>query len=309
MYLNQRAAELCRQLADDAEELRAATTVYPKGAQVIDCGIAARGGLEAGRRMAEVCMSGLARVDIVASTLAGSGPAVSVRTDQPVAACMASQYAGWRISVGKFFAMASGPMRALARKEPIFQKIGYEEHEPMAIGVLETSRLPSTDVCRHIAEQCGIETTELTLVAARTASQAGTVQIVARSVETAMHKLFDLGFDLDRVESGFGVAPLPPVAGDDLTAIGRTNDAILYGGDVTLWVRGDDESLEEIGPRLPSIASADYGRPFAEIFQRYGGDFYKIDPGLFAPAVVTLVNLDTGRAHRFGRLAPEWLYK
>jgi methenyltetrahydromethanopterin cyclohydrolase len=130
------------------------------------------------------------------------------------------------------------------------------------------------------------------------------VQVVARTVETALHKLHELGFDLKKVASGFGVAPLPPIAADDLVGIGRTNDAVLYGGRVTLWVRASDDELMELGPKIPSSASADHGRPFAEIFAAYDHDFYKIDPHLFSPAEVTLVNLATGNTHRFGSPAP-----
>src|SRR5262249_56679524 len=139
------------------------------------------------------------------------------------------------------------------------------------------------------------------------ASLAGTVQVVARSLETALHKLHELKFDLTQVVSGFGCAPLPPVAANELQAIGRTNDAILYGGRVLVWVRADDEQLAEIGPKVPSSASPDYGAPFAEIFQRYGNDFYKIDPMLFSPGQIVFHNLKTGRTHTFGRTAPEVL--
>jgi methenyltetrahydromethanopterin cyclohydrolase len=135
------------------------------------------------------------------------------------------------------------------------------------------------------------------------------VQIVARSVETALHKLVELGFDVGRVASGFGTAPLPPVAADDIVAIGRTNDAILYGGEVTLWVRGDDASLETIGPRVPSGASPDHGQPFAAIFERYHHDFYQIDPHLFSPATVTFVNLDTGHSFSFGHTLPRVIHE
>ena len=160
-----------------------------------------------------------------------------------------------------------------------------------------------------LAEACGVASERLTILVAPTASQAGGVQIVARSVETALHKLFELGFDLSRIESGFGTAPLPPVARDDLAAIGRTNDAVLYGAEVTLWVRGDDDSLRTIGPKTPSSASADFGAPFGEIFKRYDGDFYKIDPLLFSPAVVTLANLDTGNSFRFGHTLPRVIHR
>ena len=78
---------------------------------------------------------------------------------------------------------------------------------------------------------------------------------------------------------------------------------------MTLWVRGDDASLQSIGPRVPSGASSDYGRPFAVIFERYERDFYKIDPHLFSPAVVTLANLDTGHTFRFGQTLPRVLHE
>lgn len=305
MQLNQRAAELCQALRRRSKELRAEIHSI-SGATVIDLGVSARGGLEAGRAMAEICLAGLGRVQIVpGDPTVWTGPAVSVDTDYPLAACIASQYAGWQIAVGKYFAMGSGPMRTLAAKEPLFEELALGETADEAVGVLETSKLPPTEVIDYLARECGLAADRLTLVAARTASQAGTVQVVARSVETALHKLHELKFDLHRVESGWGTAPLPPPAADDLTGIGRTNDAILYAARVTLWVRGDDESLKEIGPRLPSNSSPDHGEPFAEIFRRAGHDFYQIDPLLFSPAEVTLANLDTGNSFRFGVIMPD----
>lgn len=306
MLLNRRALEICERGIADAERLRIAVHRYADGSRVVDCGIAARGGLEAGRLMASVSMAGLGDVELLPPRSPWSTPVVAVRTDHPTAACMASQYAGWRISGEGYFAMGSGPMRALARKEPLFEKIGaLAEPEPMAVGVLEASRLPPWAVCQQLAQQCGVQPPALVLLVAPTASQAGAVQVVARSVETAMHKLAELDFDLARVESALGAAPLPPVAANDFDAMGRTNDAVLYGAEVVLWVRGDQESLERIGPRIPSIASPDHGTPFVELFRRCEGDFYRMDPALFGPAVVTLHNLDTGQTLRFGRLVPE----
>ena len=308
MDLNQRAIHLCRPLLEDAAIYRAVVHEHEDGATIVDLGVEARGGLQAGLLLAEVCLAGLGQVRLVPSDpTVWSGPAISVATDQPVAACMASQYAGWQILHEKYFAMGSGPMRAAAGKEPLFDSIGFRERPGVALGVLETSQLPPAEAVRKIADDCGVGTDGLTLLAARTASQAGTVQIVARSVETTLHKLYELGFDLARVESGWGLAPLPPVAANDLAGIGRTNDAILYGGQVTLWVRGDDETLQAIGEKVPSNASSDHGQPFAAIFERYNRNFYDIDPHLFSPAAVTFVNLDSGRTHRFGQLMPDIL--
>jgi methenyltetrahydromethanopterin cyclohydrolase len=303
--LNEPADALCRQLIVDAQLLRVRVDYGPSQTRLIDCGATAPGGLEAGRRLAEICLAGLGRVSFVpASAELGGGVSVTVATDHPLAACMASQYAGWKIHSGSFFAMASGPMRAAAAKETLFEKIGFRERAAVAVGVLETRAAAPDDVCRQIAADCGVAPENLTLLYAPTASLAGSVQVVARSVETCLHKLFELRFDLTRVVSGWGTAPLPPAAPDDLAAIGRTNDAILYGGEVLLWVRGDDATLEALGPRIPSSASADHGHPFATIFARYHHDFYKIDPHLFSPAVVTLANLDTGHTFRFGHLCP-----
>jgi methenyltetrahydromethanopterin cyclohydrolase len=225
---------------------------------------------------------------------------VFVTTDDPLEACLCSQYAGWAVQVGQFFGMGSGPMRAAAAEEELFAHLGYREAAARVVGVLESSRLPGDDVIQMIAEKCGVEPADVALVVAPTASLAGTVQIVSRSIETALHKLHELHFDMTRVQSGVGSAPLAPVAADDLTGIGRTNDAILYGGRVSLWVTGDDESLQAIGSQVPSSASPSYGQPFLDIFEKAGRDFYAVDRLLFSPAEVVFQNLDTGRVHVFG---------
>ena len=310
MLLNDTATAICDRLVENAERLRIGVSRAPCGARLIDCGLRAAGGFEAGLAMAEVCLSGLGRVSLVpAGPDIGSGLAVLVTSDHPVAACMASQYAGWKVAGDKFFAMGSGPMRAAAAKEALFERIGFQERPTSAVGVLETSQPPPDEVCVDLAKQCAIPAERLTLLFAPTASQAGNLQIVARSLETALHKLLEIGFDPGRVASGSGLAPLPPPAANDLVAIGRTNDAILYGGEVTLYVRGDDASIEAAGPRVPSGASPDFGQPFASIFERYHRDFYKIDPHLFSPAMITFVNLDTGRAFRFGHLVPRVIHE
>jgi methenyltetrahydromethanopterin cyclohydrolase len=232
---------------------------------------------------------------------------VAVQSDNPVMACMASQYAGWQISVGKFFAMGSGPMRAAYGKEELFDKIPGREQATVAVGALETRKLPGDPVVDFLCAKLSVPPAKLTLLAAPASSQAGNLQVVARSLETALHKLYELKFDLTQVISGAGTAPLPPVATDDLLAIGRTNDAILYGGRVILWVRADDAQLAEIGPKVPSSASPDHGAPFAVIFERYEKDFYKIDPMLFSPAEIVFHNLKTGKTHFFGHIEADVL--
>jgi methenyltetrahydromethanopterin cyclohydrolase len=304
MNLNGRALRVVESLLERAEERVVAAHPIERGGRFIDCGIEVRGGLGAGLDLARVCLADLAEVTIVPGAVGGRAcPLVQVFTDHPVKACLASQYAGWAINEEKYFAMGSGPMRAVAAREPIFEAIGYREESECVVGVLETRKEPTPAVVARIAEACRVAPSAVTLLAAPTASIAGGIQIVARSVETALHKLAELGFDLARLESALGTAPMPPVAADDLAAIGRTNDAILYGARVVLWVTGDDDSLREVGPRVPSTSSRDHGEPFAAIFKRYNHDFYAVDPHLFSPAEVVFHNVETGRVHAFGDLA------
>jgi methenyltetrahydromethanopterin cyclohydrolase len=299
--LNERAWRIADDMATRAAELRVTVATTGNGARVIDCGVKAAGGLHAGLGLARVCLSGLGDVTLVPGTL--EFPHVQVATDHPVAACMASQYAGWQVSVGKFFALGSGPMRAAYGKEELFNHIGGRETPSCAVGVLETSKLPTDEVVAFLAEKLSLAPDRVTLLVAPASSIAGTVQVVARALETALHKLHELKFGL-QIVTGYGSAPLPPVAADEIGAIGRTNDAILYGGRAVLWVRGDDDRIAEIGPKLPSSASRDHGAPFAEIFARAGNDFYKIDPMVFSPAEIVFQNLQTGRVHAFGRAEP-----
>lgn len=300
--LNSRAETNLDLLQDSADDLRIAVENVPGGGWLFDFGVKSPGGLEAGNELAGTCLAGLADVSLTTLPLFdGVWPAVQVTTDEPVAACLFSQYAGWEIKAGKFFAMGSGPMRAVAAREELFQKLDYREEAEAVVGVLETGQLPKADVFEFIAKRCHVSPQDVILLAAPVNSIAGNFQVVARSVETALHKLFELGFDVKRIQSGHGVAPLPPVGRNTLDGIGRTNDAILYGATVTLWATGDDESLRDFGPRVPSESSDCYGRPFRHIFEDAGGDFYKIDPHLFSPAVVILHNLDTGNVFRFGR--------
>lgn len=305
--LNERAWAIADAMATDAAGQGIEVTSVG-GARLLDCGIQAPGSLQAGLGLARACLADLATVNLAPGDVDGLPcPLVQVSTDQPVRACMASQYAGWQVQAGKFFAMGSGPMRARLGKEALFDDIPGRELSPVAVGVLETRKRPTEEVVTSLCQQMSLAPSALTLLAAPAASIAGTLQVVARSVETALHKLHELKFDLKQVIAGHGWAPLPPVAQDEIGAIGRTNDAILYGARVVLWVRTDDAVLAEIGPKVPAAASPDYGGPFAEIFERAGRDFYKIDKLLFSPAEVVLYNLASGRAFHFGKPAPDVL--
>lgn len=307
--LNERGWAIADRMVADAAELRVAGRTLAGGARVIDAGIEVAGGLGAGLALAEICMGGLGHVAYAPVAIGGEAWAgVQVWTDQPAVSCMASQYAGWAIQVEKYMAMGSGPLRAHARVEQeLFAKLQYAERATRGVLVLETRTLPTDEVAAWVGQKAGLDPAQITFVVAPTASLAGGVQIAARVLETGLHKMDAVGFDLTQVVSGIGTAPLAPVAKNDLRAIGRTNDCILYGGQARYTVGAGDAELAELARTLPSSASKDYGTPFYEIFKRYDNDFYKIDPLLFSPAEVWLTSAQSGKTHHAGRLNAEVL--
>jgi methenyltetrahydromethanopterin cyclohydrolase len=309
LSLNDRARELADRLAADAEAARVQVTTLANGTRVIDCGARAAGGFEAGRCFAEICMAGLGSVAYAPLVIEGRWlPALTVTTDRPAVACLATQYAGWRIDRDGYFAMGSGPARALIRAEDLYDDLDWEEHASAAVLCLETREPPPAAVAEFVAERAGVPPSALTLLMAPTASVAGGVQIAARVVETALHKLHELDFDVRRVVAGYGSCPLPPVAGDDMEAIGRTNDAVLYGGQAHLTVEADDDdALRDLVERLPASASEDYGEPFGKVLKAADFDFYAIDPLLFSPAQIRLTSVGSGRSFEAGRVNLEVL--
>jgi methenyltetrahydromethanopterin cyclohydrolase len=308
LSLNERAAEIAERLIADAEALRVAPSTLSNGARVVDCGSAVAGGLEAGRRFAEITMGGLGSVSFAPVVLDGRWfPGIAVVTDRPALACLGAQYAGWQIKRDDYFAMASGPGRALIRAEDLYDDLDVDERASTAVLCLETRDAPSDDLAAWIAERAGVAPSDLTILFAPTASLAGGTQVAARIVETALHKLHELDFDVRRVVSGFGTCPLPPVAKNDGDAIGRTNDAVLYGGQCELTVDAPDAELEAIVERVPSSSSKDHGRPFGAVLKAADWDFYKIDPLLFSPAEVRLVGVESGRTFQAGRVAVDVL--
>lgn len=304
--VSERASLLVDRIVADADALRCVVSTGEAGERRIDCGAATPGGLEAGRRLGEVCMGGLGTVSFTSSSGLERWPlGVIVHSSNPVLACLASQYAGWTISEGSFFALGSGPARAMSRVEKLYEDLKYADVAERTALVIEGDNAPPSQVAANVAKACGIGTDKLSILYAPTGSLAGTVQIAARVLEVALHKAHELHFPLENIVDGYGVSPIAPPIPDFIKAMGRTNDAIIYGARVQLFVRGDDDAARDLAEKLPSRTCEIYGRPFAEIFAAVNGDFYKIDPMLFSPALVTVSNLDTGASFHAGALAPE----
>jgi len=294
---------LVEQLLSNAKELRLGVERSVNGATIIDAGIYYAGGLEAGRLIAEICMGGLGHVSLQTSTTFSHWPwMLSVHSNNPILSCLGSQYAGWSLAHEKFFSLGSGPGRALAGREDLFKELGYKDQSNSACLVLESDKAPPIEVIEKVSRDTGVSIENLTFILTPTRSLAGTVQIVARVLEVAMHKIHTLHFPLDHVVDGMASAPVPPPSPDFLTGMGRTNDAILFGGHAHLFVKGSDDAAVALAKALPSNSSRDFGRPFAEVFKSVNMDFYKIDPMLFSPAAVTVTALESGNTFTGGAL-------
>ena len=303
LSVNRRAADLAAALRRDADLLNVAVKSGPLAETLIDAGAAARGSIDAGLRIAEICLGGLGAVRLSADHATPRWPwTISVASPQPVIACLGSQYAGWSLSHGKFFALGSGPARALAQKEAVFKDIGYRDMADTATLVIESSSPPPPEVIEKVSGDCGVTPSALTVIYAPTQSLAGNAQVVARVLEVALHKAHELKFPLERIIDGMGAAPLSPPHPDFVSAMGRTNDAIIYGGRVQLFVTGPVAEARDLAEALPSRGSRDYGAPFAEIFKRFKGDFYAIDPMLFSPAEVIVTSVESGQSFHAGAL-------
>lgn len=306
--VNTLAGKIVDQIAADATALRVAVSRGSAGERLIDLGASVPGGLEAGRRLGEVCMGGLGTVQITKSSPCPNWPlGVVVHSTNPVISCLGSQYAGWTITddASGFFALGSGPARALSRVEELYKELGYVDSGKTGALVIEGDKAPPEAVAKKVADACGIAPSGLTILFAPTWSLAGSVQIAARVLEVAIHKAHELHFPLENILDGTGTCPIAPPFPDFIKAMGRTNDAIIYGGRIHLFVKGSDTDAKKLAEGLPSSSSSAYGKPFADIFSEVNGDFYKIDPMLFSPAQVIVSNVDTGASFHAGKIAPE----
>jgi methenyltetrahydromethanopterin cyclohydrolase len=303
--VNDLASKLLEELIDDPDRYAVKVKKTARGATMIDAGIDSEGGFQAGRLITEICMGGLGKAEITSAKYGDLMlPTILVYTDHPAIATLGSQLASWHITEGNNSAIGSGPARALALKpKRIYQEIGYKDNSDKAIMLLETGEFPPPEVVDRISKDCGIKPDKLTIVLTPTTSLAGATQISGRIAEEGTHKLKKLGLDPNEILHAWGSAPIPPLHMKLNNMMGRTNDAILYGGTFGCTVKSNNpERLARIVEKAPSSASESYGKPFLDIFQEANYDFYKINSDLFAPAVVIVNDVKTGRTFRNGEI-------
>jgi methenyltetrahydromethanopterin cyclohydrolase len=310
LSVNRLACKLVEKLCEDQEFYGVKIKKSDSNATIVDAGINAKGGFQAGKIITEICMGGCGKAEITYRNYGEMNlPTLFVYTDRPVIATLGSQYAGWQIKEGDYFAIGSGPGRALALKpREIYEEIGYKDDFGKAIIVLETCDYPPEKLVERLAKDCHVSSDDLTIILTPTTSIAGGTQVSGRIVETGIHKLRKLGLDPKLILYSLGCAPIPPIHPKFVHAMARTNDSILYGGVAHYVVEHEsDEKLKEIVNKAPSMTSEAYGRPFIKIFKEAKYDFYKIDPSLFAPAVLIINNAKSGNTFRCGKINVEAL--
>ena len=303
--VNEIALDLFEDLAEFPEDYNVEFHQLDNGARLVDCGVSAKGGYQAGKRFTEICMGGLSEITFRNGKINDIPmPFIDVNTDFPSISCLGAQKAGWTVKVGNFFAMGSGPARALSlMPKHTYEVIEYEDESDYAVICLESDTLPNGEVMENIAEKCGVDVANVCAVVAPTASIVGSIQVAGRCVETAIYKLNELGFDTKKVESAMGTAPIPPVKKDSTRAMGCTNDATIYHGQIYLTMRAPE--IKDYLDKIPSNKSSSYGEPFYDTFKKANFDFYQIDTNLFSPAEVVINELSEGVVYRVGAINPE----
>ncbi len=309
--VNELSWKIAQKLLDKQAFYGVHASTTTAGATVIDAGVNAAGGFQAGKVFTELCLGGAGKAQLGFKTYGDlTFPSITISTDHPGIATLGSQFAGWRIKEADgSIAIGSGPARALAFKpKDVFEEIGYKDSSDKAVLTLESNNMPSDVLVEKVTTACGIKPENLIAVVAPTSSIAGLTQVTGRIVEVGIHKLRTLGLSPKLIKFACGYAPIPPQGKDFEVAMARTNDAILYGGTVYLTVEYDDEAaLQKMVEQAPSKMSKDYGKPFLQIFREADKDFYKIDHNLFAPAVLMVNNAKTGKVFKAGEINPKVL--
>jgi methenyltetrahydromethanopterin cyclohydrolase len=304
LSINKLAYKWAQKLIEAPDYYRVNVEKLPSGATVIDTGLDAHGGYEAGLMATRIAMGGAGTANLGYADYNGLKlPTVNVVTDHPAVALFGSQLAGWRIKPEGYVADGSGPARALALKpKDVFKKIEYQDESDVAVLLMEAEEMPPDSAAYFIAERCNVQPENVIMVMTTTTSLAGMVQISGRIVETGLFRLDQLGLDPKKVLYGAGYAPVMPVHTDGGVAMGRAEDALTYGGVTSYIVDEPEDSLREIAEKAPSTNCKDYGKTSYEIYKAVNFDFTQVDPTLFAPAEITLTSAKTGATFSCGEI-------
>lgn len=309
--INERVFESISQILDRPEKMGCEVLEQKNGTTIIDAGINVSGSDKLGQIIAEISLGGLGAVRPIIMHIEDiTVQGVVVSTNEPMIATLCSQYPNWYVNVNDFFAIGSGPAQALSAREKISQEIGYRDLSQRGIIILETDQMPSEEVSDSISKKCGISPSGLYVAIAPFTSIAGSILRSARIIGTGMYKMWKLGFDLSKVRTAHGTAPVAPIAKDNMHAIAMTHDCILYGGRTYYFIRpNENDDLSSLAREISSSSSDQYGKTSYGLLQSINFDLCMISSLLFSPAEVTLNDVLTRETHKAGSLNPDMLRK
>lgn len=309
LSVNQEAYKIVEQVLRNADRLCVRASRLANGTTVIDMGQQVHGSWLAGKYYAEITMGGLGELTFQSFQLDDRLlPSVQVTSAHPLLVGWVCQKHADPLMGEGVQPILTGPAKALLfppDESVLFA--GYEDQSEVAVASFQTNEPISEVVAEAVARACRVSTENLYIVVAPTTSLVCAIQVAARPIDQIMHRLHEEGFDIHAVRHVMGWAPIPPLSADELIAMGRINDSLLYGGSVLLYVEGDDGAIESMIPRLPTNAHREYGKPFAQIFEEYDRDFHKMDMRLHSLAYVQINNISTGRTFSAGGIDEEVL--
>ncbi len=304
--INQQAVKIVKEkILPYAEQLNCKVHHLRNGATVIDMGVVAQGGWQAGKLVVEATIGGMGHVDFGQYHLGETIlPSIDVYIDRPVEATLSSQFSGWKMPgkdiPGYINPIGSGPARAIARNDIFSQSWHYQDVHHETVFAAQTQELPDESVAEMVAEACKLSPQNVFILATKTASLAGSIQVCSRTVEASVWRLFRKGFDIGKIISGMGTCPVAPPVKDELIAMDRVNTALLYGVTVRYIVDCSDEEIEAVINIAPFNASKRFGERFIDIFEEGKRDFYIVDKDIHTVARYEIVNYATGNSFSGG---------
>ena len=304
--VNQQAVAIVeRDILPCQEQLQVKAHVLANGATVIDMGVEEKAGWLAGKRFTESCLGGLGRLDFTTMWIGPHlVPAATVTVDRPAVAELSSHDAIYVMDFHGVRTTFSGPFRAIGGMDAYARSVPYRDPQgDRAVAHLQTTQLPGEELTGQLAAEIGIPPQNLYLLAARTGTLAGAVQVCARNVEQTFPTLLDRGFDPNCVIQAAGSAPILGVTADEYAAYGRVNDCLIYGQETNLWVDCEDGEIQRILPDLTFDKNKDvYGTSFEVLFARSGHNWAQVPRDWDAPCKINFHNLRTGHFFSSGRL-------
>lgn len=311
--VNERAVKLAEKMMADPEFYKVKVKKI-RGANIIDCGVEADGGWESAKLVTEILFGGLNQVSF------GVFPekiddiyyhSVEVYSDRVVLQQAGCNISGWELRPGKYAPVLAGPGRTVARKKGDWLEVysDYSDKYHKAVLTVEKGTPMGEDEVQDLIDAVGIEPQDLYIILAASGSTVCSVEVAARILEQTLHRLREEGFNLDNIVEAHGFAVIPPVAKDDLIAMGRLNDVLMYGGQSTYTVNCEDSEIEAIINKITCDKSPVYGTMFKEIYEKHGCDFYQVPLETYSPAKVVIINQKTGRVFKAGQFNLEVLAK